>query len=122
MKSKSSKSGEAEDRRILGAIGETDADQLLTDVANLDDSALVGGRPVVSGVLKSYAKTFAFIPADRDANEVLWRFRYYLRRAWTADQRARDWYLLRAREVEARYRAASAVEEQDASRRNVAIE
>jgi hypothetical protein len=117
-----SKSTDRGSRQILGVISEHKADELLTELANLTDVALTEGAKVAADLVKRYSDAFAFIPVGLDPNEVLWRFRYYLRQAWTADQRSRDWYLLRAREVEARYRAAAAIDVQDSSRRNVAIE
>jgi len=122
--------GRPKSRRKEGRSRLGDAEDLLITLANLPDDGLINKEAadqLLRGRLKrhqaAFADLFAFIPGNRDYHEVLWRFRYYLRQAWTAEPRVRDWFMLRAREVEARYKAAAAVSnEPDLSKRNVAIE
>src|SRR6266705_1395949 len=105
-----SKSSDKDGRQRLG-----DAEDLLLTLANLPDDSLINKETadqLLRGRLKRHQATFADLFAfigNRDYHEVLWRFRYYLRQAWTAEPRVRDWFMLRAREVEARYRAAASV-------------
>lgn len=103
-----SKSRPKQGRQILGVIFESEADELLVELANLKDESLSEESLQPSAVTKRWAQVFDFLPPEGPARlEVLRRLCRQIRKAWTeSDRRARTWYLFRARETRVRYRIA----------------
>jgi hypothetical protein len=109
------KSRRKESRQVLGVITETDADTLLTELANLRDESLSEENPIPAGITKWWKQVFDFLPPEGPARlYMLRRLCGLIRKAWTeSNRRARDWYLFRAREERFRFRIASNPEIKD---------